>query len=103
MRDANTGNLLPSCSTIAVEGMNIEEGQALIESLIAFAVQEKYVYSHRWQTGDVLIWDERATLHRGRPWPYEVERSLASVCVTAAESDGLNLVRPDQISASGQD
>jgi len=40
------------------------------------------------------VWDERATLHRGRPWPYEEERTLASICVTATESDGLGSIRP---------
>ncbi len=51
----------------AVDGMSADEGTALIDELIAWSTQEKYVYSHRWQPGDVLIWDERATLHRGRP------------------------------------
>jgi alpha-ketoglutarate-dependent 2,4-dichlorophenoxyacetate dioxygenase len=44
--------------------------------------------------GDVLIWDERAMLHRGRPWPYGEERTLASICVSAQDSDGLDQVRP---------
>lgn len=78
----------------AVDGMEEEAGQALIRQLIEFATQDDYVYSHSWRSGDVLIWDERATLHRGRPWPYGEERTLASLCVTAAESDGLGAVRP---------
>ncbi|MBO6835982.1 MAG: TauD/TfdA family dioxygenase, partial [Alphaproteobacteria bacterium] len=42
----------------------------------------------------VLIWDERATLHRGTPWPYEEPRKLDSLCVTARDVDGLDKVRP---------
>ncbi len=82
----------------AVEGMEAEAGQSLIRQLIEFATQDEYIYSHCWQPGDVLIWDERATLHRGRPWPYHEERTLASLCVSASERDGLDSVRP--ISAS---
>ncbi len=78
----------------AVAGMEAAAGQALIEELTAFATREQYVYSHRWTVGDVLIWDERATLHRGRPWPYEEERTLASICVSARGCDGFGFVQP---------
>ena len=35
------------------------------DELAAHATQERFVYYHRWRVGDVLIWDERATMHRG--------------------------------------
>lgn len=78
----------------AVDDLPAQESQALIDELIAFATRPEAVYSHRWQPGDVLIWDERAMLHRGRPWPYEEERTLASICVSARAVDGLEAVRP---------
>ncbi|MDJ0779187.1 MAG: TauD/TfdA family dioxygenase [Gammaproteobacteria bacterium] len=77
-----------------VEGMDDAEAQLLIDELVEFCTREEYVYSHRWQVGDVLIWDERATLHRGRPWPYEEARSLCSICISAGARDGLDAVRP---------
>jgi len=77
-----------------VVGLPDDEGQALIDALTDFATQDPYVYSHAWEVGDVIIWDERATMHRGRPWPYEEERKLASICISLQESDGLALVRP---------
>ena len=77
-----------------VEGMPDDEGQALIDELIEFCTQPHYVYSHDYAVGDVVIWDERATMHRGRPWPYKEERSLASICITAGERDGIERVRP---------
>ena len=46
-------------------GMNREEAWPLIEELADHATQERFVYYHRWRAGDVLIWDERATMHRG--------------------------------------
>lgn len=52
--------------------------------------------AHTWRVGDVLIWDERATLHRGRPWPYAEPRTLASICISALDVDGLAGVRPHE-------
>jgi alpha-ketoglutarate-dependent taurine dioxygenase len=42
-----------------------EEAWPLIEELGEHATQERFVYYHRWRVGDVLMWDERATMHRG--------------------------------------
>jgi alpha-ketoglutarate-dependent 2,4-dichlorophenoxyacetate dioxygenase len=78
----------------AVDGLDERAGQAFIDELMEFVTRPGRVYRHRWQPGDVLIWDERATVHRGRPWPYEEERTLASICVSAAEIDGLDGMRP---------
>lgn len=72
------------------EGMGAEEGAALIDSLIAAMTPPEAIYRHEWQVGDVLIWDERATLHRGTPWDYATPRELASVCASAEAKDGLD-------------
>jgi len=77
-----------------VEGMDAAAGAALIDELIEFCTRPAYVYSHRWRPGDVLIWDERATLHRGRPWPYDQPRTLSSLCVSAGAGDGVTAIRP---------
>ena len=76
-----------------VRGMPDAEGGALIEELTAWCTQPHYVYTHSWQIGDTLIWDERATMHRGRPWPYEQERTLASLCASVRDVDGFAAVR----------
>ena len=47
-----------------VYGMPHREGQALLERLTGFATQPKYVYAHKWTVGDIVIWDNRAVLHR---------------------------------------
>ncbi len=77
-----------------VEGMAVEAAQAFIRELIERATAPELVLAHRWQTGDVIVWDERAVLHRGTPWPYHEERSLDSYCVTARDCDGLDFIRP---------
>jgi alpha-ketoglutarate-dependent taurine dioxygenase len=46
-------------------GMAREQAWPLIEELAAHATQERFVYYHQWRVGDVLMWDERATMHRG--------------------------------------
>jgi taurine dioxygenase len=47
------------------EGMTREEAWPLIEELAEFSTQERFVYYHSWRPGDLLMWDERATMHRG--------------------------------------
>jgi taurine dioxygenase len=46
-----------------VESMDADEGRALIEELTAHVSQPRYVYAHKWQKGDLVIWDNRAVLH----------------------------------------
>jgi taurine dioxygenase len=46
-------------------GMTREEAWPLIDELAEHATQDRFVYYHRWRVGDVLMWDERATMHRG--------------------------------------
>jgi alpha-ketoglutarate-dependent 2,4-dichlorophenoxyacetate dioxygenase len=47
-----------------VVGWPLDEGQALLEELLTIASQSRYVYAHRWRDGDLVIWDDRCTLHR---------------------------------------
>jgi alpha-ketoglutarate-dependent 2,4-dichlorophenoxyacetate dioxygenase len=51
-----------------VIGWPLDEGRRLIEELIAFATEERFVHQHRWRVGDLVIWDNRCTMHRGRPY-----------------------------------
>lgn len=76
-----------------VDGYNEEESQALLDELMAFCTQPEFTYSHQWAVGDVLIWDQRAVLHRGTPWPYEQPRTLSSICASVTEDDGIGSIR----------
>jgi len=51
--------------TYGFVGMSREEAWPLIEELADHATQDRFVYYHHWHVGDVLMWDERATMHRG--------------------------------------
>jgi alpha-ketoglutarate-dependent 2,4-dichlorophenoxyacetate dioxygenase len=44
--------------------------------LLEHATQPQYVYRHTWKPGDLVIWDNRATLHRGRRWDMDEPREL---------------------------
>ena len=46
-------------------GMRRDEAWALIEELAEHSVQDRFVYYHSWRVGDLVMWDERATMHRG--------------------------------------
>ena len=48
-----------------ITGMPNDAALALIDELVAFCTQERFVYRHRWRVGDVLMWDNRCTLHTG--------------------------------------
>jgi alpha-ketoglutarate-dependent 2,4-dichlorophenoxyacetate dioxygenase len=74
-------------------GWPVEEGRALIEELIAFATQPEYVYRHRWTVGDLVMWDNRCTMHRGRPYDDTQRRVLHRTTVSdrgnTLEQEGL--------------
>jgi len=76
-----------------VDGMPTDEGAAFVADLLTRCTKPLYRYTHEWTVGDVLIWDERAVLHRGRPWPYDEPRTLKSICCSATAADGLTAVR----------
>ena len=78
-----------------VAGMAHAEAQDFLNDLMEAVTTPDAIYSHAWRPGDVLIWDQRATMHRGTPWPYEEERTLASIVSSAGEEDGIASVRPD--------
>ena len=75
--------------TFAIDGMEPSAAQALIADLIAFATARGRTHEHRWRAGDVVMWDNRAILHRGRPWPVEEPRHMVRTTITASEADGL--------------
>jgi taurine dioxygenase len=61
--DGRKSFFLTNGSTKSVVGMPHEAGFALIEELINHVTQDKFVYRHKWQAGDVLIWNDMCTMH----------------------------------------
>jgi len=62
----NRRALWPSQGTVkGIEGMPDEEALRLLDDLVAYCTQPQFVYTHKWQKGDVLVWDNRCALHTG--------------------------------------
>jgi len=59
-----------------VEGLALEESEKLLDELWAFATQPQFTYSHGWQVGDLLMWDNRSTLHRRDPFDANARRYM---------------------------
>jgi alpha-ketoglutarate-dependent 2,4-dichlorophenoxyacetate dioxygenase len=78
----------------AIAGMGDNEAKALLAGLIAEATRPGRTYLHRWRPGDVVMWDNRATMHRGRPWPLAEPRVMVRTTIQARDEDGLAEVRP---------
>lgn len=75
-------------------GMPDDEGKALIDELIAHATQRQFTYLHRWRANDLVMWDNRCTMHRGRPfedlrWARDFRRATVSDEISSLERRGL--------------
>ena len=77
-----------------VFGLPDAEGRALIEELLAHATQRQFVYTHRWRVHDLVIWDNRCTMHRGTEfddlrWKRDVQRATVSDIANTCEQAGI--------------
>jgi alpha-ketoglutarate-dependent 2,4-dichlorophenoxyacetate dioxygenase len=77
-----------------IEGMDESAAQRLIAELTEAATAPGSSYTHMWRRGDVVMWDNRATLHRGRPWSPNEARLIVRTTISATDADGLQSVRP---------
>ncbi|MGE0312143.1 MAG: TauD/TfdA dioxygenase family protein [Lautropia sp.] len=59
-----------------IVGMTVAEGRMLIMDLIEHATQREFVYRHHWKVGDLVMWDNTATLHRGRHFDFAERREM---------------------------
>lgn len=59
-----------------VNGCSLEESEALLNKLWAHATQPRFIYEHRWAVGDVVVWDNRATLHKRDAFSSDSRRVL---------------------------
>lgn len=62
-----------------IPGMTLAEGRVLLADLLEHATQREFVYRHVWRPGDLVMWDNRSTLHRGRRFDLSARRELRRV------------------------
>jgi len=60
----------------AIQGMPLPEARMLLLDLIEHATQRQFVYQHRWRLGDLVIWDNRCTMHRQREFDLAEVRDM---------------------------
>ena len=75
-------------------GMPEPEGRALIDQLIAHVTQRQFVYTHRWRTHDLVMWDNRCTMHRGTDyddlrWVRDMRRATVSDIANTCQQEGI--------------
>ena len=63
----------------AIEGMSVPEGRALVHELIEHIGQREHVYTQKWQPGDLVMADNRCTVHRGRRFDHTERREMRRV------------------------
>jgi alpha-ketoglutarate-dependent 2,4-dichlorophenoxyacetate dioxygenase len=68
-----------------IPGMPTEEARALLRELREACTRPELVYTHRWQVGDLVMWDNRCMLHRGRPWDESRYRRVMHRTTVAGE------------------
>jgi alpha-ketoglutarate-dependent 2,4-dichlorophenoxyacetate dioxygenase len=69
-----------------ITGLPVPEGRVMLLELTEFATQRQFIYTHRWQVGDLVIWDNRVTLHRALPFDERDVRDLRRVTTSDVES-----------------
>ena len=88
------GALYLASHAYAIEGMEPTAGKKLLDELMAVATAPGTSYVHSWRSGDIVMWDNRATMHRGRPWPAHEARLMVRTTISATAVDGLETMRP---------
>ncbi len=73
-----------------VIGWPVEKGRALIKELLEHTIQDRYVWRHHWTAGDLVMWDNRCVLHRGRP--FAADRHARVMRRTTIAGDGPTVI-----------
>ena len=78
-----------------IVGMSDADAKALLADLIAHATQRQFVHTHRWRANDVVIWDNRCTMHRGlafddQRWRRDAQRATVMDVAPTCEQEGID-------------
>ncbi len=102
--DTGVKNLFVGRHAFGIPGLPREESKRLIRSLIEFVVSDPArVYTHKWQAGDTLLWDNRAILHRAEPYDYTKARVLIGTRVAGEPASELAYYPSEPQAQAGRD
>ena len=79
-------SLVIGCHASHVEGMDKTEGQKLLQELMDWTTQPRFMYQHEWSRGDMLIWDNTGVLHRAEPYPLDSGRVMHRTTLLGEEA-----------------
>ena len=94
LQDSGRMSLYIASHIGAIRGLADAEAKALVDELTAHATQRQFVYSHRWRVNDLVIWDDRCTMHRGmefddQRYVRDMRRATVSDVAPTCEQMGL--------------
>lgn len=97
-------NLLVGRHAFGIPGLKRQESRSLLIQLNEFIVaNERSVYTHKWQVGDTLLWDNRALLHRARPYDYTQPRVMIATRIAGDPESELAYYPEDPQAQAGRD
>ncbi|MBL4721132.1 MAG: TauD/TfdA family dioxygenase [Alphaproteobacteria bacterium] len=65
-----------------IEGVDLAESDVLVDELFEHSIQDKFVYHHEWRVGDMLIWDNRCTMHHANgDYPRDESRLMHRIMI----------------------
>lgn len=97
-------NLFVGRHAFGIPGLGRQESRALLKYLVDFVVSdESRVYRHEWKVGDTMIWDNRALLHRARPYDYGKARVLTGTRVAGDPATELAYYPTDPEAQAGRE
>jgi alpha-ketoglutarate-dependent 2,4-dichlorophenoxyacetate dioxygenase len=94
IRESGRKSLCLASHAGRVLGVPEHDGRALIDELVAHATQRQFVYTHRWRIHDLVIWDNRCTMHRGTEfddlrWKRDMQRATVCDVANSCEQEGV--------------
>jgi alpha-ketoglutarate-dependent 2,4-dichlorophenoxyacetate dioxygenase len=94
LQDSGRMSLYLASHAGAISGLSKVDAEALLKELIEHATQRQFVYSHRWRQNDLVMWDDRCTMHRGlefddQRYKRDMRRATVSDVAPTCEQMGL--------------
>ena len=77
--------------TKSIKNLDVGESSKLLKYLNDFINNEEYIYSHKWDDNDLIVWDNRSMVHRGQPYDITEPRYLVRATVSDTLSSGTYL------------
>ncbi|ABW13700.1 Taurine catabolism dioxygenase TauD/TfdA [Parafrankia sp. EAN1pec] len=79
-------SLVIGATTDHIVGMEAEESRALLDELLDWSTQERFSYTHDWEVGDLVVWDNTGVLHRAMPYDPTSERTMQRTTIVGDEA-----------------